>query len=168
MHLASVIINSLGLALCVLADAAPQVMDSPRNAKYKAEFCEVPEGSIKFKATSEGEVQVNVKLHDLPEEGGPFLYHVHERPVPANGSCDATLGHLNPYNGSPNATEAAYKEVGDLFGKHGNITKRSFKTSYVDPYLSLNKTDPAYIGNRSIVIHYANETRFACSNITRY
>ncbi|GAV49845.1 hypothetical protein ZYGR_0R00880 [Zygosaccharomyces rouxii] len=167
MRLTSTLIYLLGFALCVFAAAAPEVEDSPKKAKCVAKFDKKVKGFIKFKSTPEGEVKVNVKLHDLPKEGGPFLYHVHEKPVPSNGSCDATLGHLNPYNGSLNATKPAYKEVGDLSGKHGKITSSPFDTSYVDPYLSLNMSDPAFIGNRSIVIHYANNTRFACSNITR-
>ncbi|GAV54762.1 hypothetical protein ZYGR_0AS00840 [Zygosaccharomyces rouxii] len=167
MRLTSAIINLLALTLCVFAAAAPEVMDSPQNVKYEANFHEGVEGSIKFKANSEGQVKVNFKLHGFPEEGAPFLYHVHEKPVPSNGSCDAALGHLNPYNGSPDATDDADKEVGDLSGKHGNITTNPFKTCYVDPYLSLNKTDPAFIGNLSIVVHFANETRLACANITR-
>lgn len=173
MRLTSRVITLLSLALCAFAAVAPQVSDS-RKQKYEAKFNKGVKGSIKFNSDSKGEVKVQAKLQKLPKEGGPFLYYIHEKPVPSNGDCAAIMGNFNPYMGSQNATlnatlnatEAAGIEVGDLSGKHGNITKKSFKTSYVDPYLSLNETDPAFIGNRSVAIQYANGTRFACANIT--
>lgn len=169
MRLTSRVITLLSLALCAFAAVAPQVSDSGKQ-KYEAKFNKGAKGSIKFNSDSKGEVKVQAKLQKLPKEGGPFLYYIHEKPVPSDGDCAAIMGNFNPYMGSQNATlnatEAAGVEVGDLSGKHGNITKKSFKTSYVDPYLSLNETDPAFIGNRSIAIQYANGTRFACANIT--
>lgn len=166
MRSITVIIQLLTFTLCVFAAAAPEVRDSGRHDKYEAKFCKSVKGSVKFEGTQEGFVKVDVSLYNLPNTGGPFLYHVHQKPVPANGSCYATLEHLNPYNGSVNASRAADKEVGDLSGKHGSISGRHLQTSYIDPYLSLNKTDAAFIGNLSIVVHLADNTRIACANIT--
>jgi hypothetical protein len=41
-----------------------------------------------------------------------------------------------------------------------------FQSSYTDEYLSLVPGTPAYFGNRSIVVHYANKTRITCANFT--
>lgn len=53
------------------------------------------------------------------------MYHIHEYPVPSNGSCDATGDHLDPENRgeSPpcDASQPQTCQVGDLAGKHGNI-----------------------------------------------
>lgn len=166
MRLTSTVITFLSFALCVFAAAAPQVMDSKKK-KYEAKFHKGAKGSINFKSNSKGEVKVSAKLSKLPKEGGPFYYYIQDKPVSSNGSCGAAMGNFNPYKGKPNATEAAEMEVGNLSGKHGSITKKSLKTSYADPYLSLNETDPAFIGNRSIAIQYANGTRFACANIVQ-
>ena len=35
---------------------------------------------------------------------------------------------------------------------------------YIDDYVSLNPNGPAFMGNRSLVIHLYNGTRFACAN----
>lgn len=157
---------SLALSSLVFA-SAPEVSDSPKGAKYVATFDgKNAQGSVEFSTTDDGEVQVHVDLKDLPTSGGPFLYHIHQKAVPANGNCTATLGHLNPYNGSETQTEAANKEVGDLSGKHGTIDGTSIDTTYVDKYISLNKDDPAYFGNLSVVVHLNNTTRIACANIT--
>lgn len=158
----SVLLASLSL---VVAGAAPYATDSPAGAKYVATFDKTVSGSVEFATVSNSSVGVTVDIKGLPTSGGPFLYHVHQYAVPANGSCLATGGHLNPYNGSEKATDAASKEVGDLSGKHGTISGTSLDTFYVDNYLSLNEDDPAFVGNLSVVIHYANTTRLACANI---
>jgi hypothetical protein len=36
--------------------------------------------------------------------------------------------------------------------------------SFTDKYLSLTPGNPAYIGDKSFVLHYANKTRIACAN----
>ncbi|WLF77484.1 Cell surface superoxide dismutase [Cu-Zn] 4 [Lodderomyces elongisporus] len=123
-------------------------------------------GTIKFSPASNGSVLVSVDVSGLPSSGGPFPYHIHEALVPENGNCTATGGHFNPFNGSASATEPAAKEVGDLAGRHGNITTTSdFKTEYVDNYLSLNPDSEAYFGNLSVVIHSSNNSRLTCANL---
>lgn len=168
MRFAYSFINILALVSIGSAAAAPEASNSPKKAKYKADFDDDIKGSIKFKSNSEGQVKVTVKLAGLPKDGPPLLYHIHEKPVPSDGNCDATLGHFNPYHGNEDACDDAHKEVGDLSGKHGKIEshKKFFKDSYIEPYISLNETDPAFIGGHSIVIHCPDETRIACANIT--
>lgn len=158
-------IQLLIMASFAIADA-PVKANSPDNAMYVARFNNRIEGTVEFSSTSNHSVRVDVNLSGLPSSGGPFPYHVHVLPVPSDGDCYGTLGHLNPYNGSESAESAAEKEVGDLSGKHGAISGQSFETSYIEQYLSLNVEDPAFVGNRSVVIHYANDTRIACANIT--
>lgn len=159
------VINTLSIACLTVADA-PVKENSPMDAHYIARFDDKIQGFIDFSTTSERTVKVHVNISGLPAEGGPFPYHVHVLPVPSNGDCYGTLGHLNPYNGSEAAEWPAAKEVGDLSGKHGPITDQSFQASYIEQYLSLNKDDLAYVGNRSVVIHFANDTRLVCANIT--
>lgn len=38
--------------------------------------------------------------------------------------------------------------------------------SYTDKFLSLVPGTPAYFGNRSLVVHFANKTRITCANFT--
>lgn len=63
------------------------------------------------------------------------VYHVHGLPVPADGNCTETLGHLDPTNrGEYYPCDNIHPETcqaGDLAGKHGNITGTSFSSRYV-------------------------------------
>lgn len=167
MKMVSVSILSLSTLLAFAHAAAPTVNDSPKGANYVADFNDGITGSVGFKSASNGSVEVNIDLSNFPSEGGPFLYHVHEARVPSNGSCLATGGHLNPYNGSPNATQANELEVGDLSGRHGSLSGSQAKINYVDDYLSLNPENPAFVGNLSVVVHFHNTTRLACANIEK-
>ena len=58
------------------------------------------------------------------------VYHIHVAPVPSNGNCSATGAHLDPYmRGAIPPCEVGKPEtcqVGDLAGKHGNITSDPF------------------------------------------
>lgn len=90
------------------------------------------------------------------------MYHIHELPVPANGTKD----HMNPSNGVVNATDASHLECGDLSGKHGTITGTEFEDEYTDDYLSLNPENKAYVGGLLVVIYFANKTRISFANIT--
>lgn len=96
------------------------------------------------------------------------MYHIHEHPVPADGNCDGTGMHFNPYR-APEFCNAqpddSYCQVGDLSGKHGWINTTCFEAKYSDAFLSLNPKSKAYIVGRSIVFHYADMTKFACANI---
>lgn len=56
-------------------------------------------GSVQAVGTDSG-VQFTVNLTGLPDQAqyGPFPWHIHALPVPADGNCTATLGHLDPTN----------------------------------------------------------------------
>ncbi|KAH3685485.1 hypothetical protein WICPIJ_003542, partial [Wickerhamomyces pijperi] len=86
------------LAAVAFAGEAPENTDSPRNIVAKAHLDNKDvKGVIDFSAKN-GTVKVHVDVTGLPDEGGPFYYHIHKSPVPSNGNCEATGTHLNPYN----------------------------------------------------------------------
>ncbi|THV88395.1 hypothetical protein D6D27_07300 [Aureobasidium pullulans] len=124
--------------------------------------------------TSSDMVGVNfqIALTGLPSEGGPFLYHLHDYPVPADGNCTATGAHVDPFvRGEAPVCDPASPatcQVGDLSGKHGKSTNETFSATYVDKYVSTVPGDGSFMGNRSIVIHFANKTRIACANFVDY
>ncbi|KAL8871342.1 MAG: hypothetical protein Q9174_002805 [Haloplaca sp. 1 TL-2023] len=118
-------------------------------------------------------VQFSISLSGFPDASlGPFLYHIHDQPVPANGNCTATLAHLDSYiRGEKPPCDKTHPETcqdGDLAGKHGNITSDPFNTasSFLDLYLSTQQGPSSFFGNRSIVIHSSNTTRLSCANFT--
>lgn len=164
MQLKNLIVAAL--AALVSADAAPEVSDSPTDVSYSAQFKDKIQGHVNF-SSKNGSVLVDVDISGLPAHGGPFLYHVHKLPVPANGNCNGTLSHFNPYNGAETETEPAKKEAGDLSGRHGVINGTSIHTSYIDPYLSLNPDSKSFFANLSVVVHYNDTKRLACANITQ-
>jgi len=118
-------------------------------------------------------VTFTVNFTGFPAEAeyGPFVYHIHEFPVPADGNCTATVGHLDPtdrgeyYPCVPSAPETC--QAGDLAGKHGNITGTSFVATYSDNYLSTVPGSPYYFGDLSVVIHSSNTTRLTCANFVQ-
>ncbi|CAK9440458.1 uncharacterized protein LODBEIA_P45580 [Lodderomyces beijingensis] len=164
------VLSTLALVSVGLAANAPIQTDSagqpPLIARFTPRATFNITGSVAFHPLTNGSVHVAVDLKGLPASGGPFPYHIHEKPVPANGNCTGTSGHLNPFNGSTTATTPAAKEVGDLAGRHGNITSQSFSVEYVDEFLSLNPHSKAYIGGLSIVVHSNDNARLTCANIT--
>ncbi|KAF2103517.1 Cu,Zn superoxide dismutase-like protein [Rhizodiscina lignyota] len=128
-------------------------------------------GSITGTSVANGTgVTFTIDFTGFPNEAqyGPFVYHVHAMPVPADGNCTATLGHLDPTNRGElhpceqNAPQTC--QAGDLAGKHGNITSSSFMTTYTDMFLSTDPSSPYFFGDKSIVIHSMNTTRLTCAN----
>jgi len=65
------------------------------------------------------------------------VYHIHEKPVPADGNCTGTGAHLDPYKRGEvpicDASKPETCQTGDLSGKYGNITARDFSAKYVPP-----------------------------------
>ncbi|KAJ4387253.1 Cell surface superoxide dismutase [Cu-Zn] 4 [Gnomoniopsis smithogilvyi] len=125
-------------------------------------------GSVVAVGTTSG-VQLTVNFTGIPSETyGPFVYHIHGMPVPADGNCTATMGHLDPTNRGEyypcDNTNPQTCQAGDLAGKHGNITSQTFSASYIDPYLSTVPGSPYFFGNGSLVIHTSNTTRLTCAN----
>jgi hypothetical protein len=105
---------------------ATVVQDNPVGATYIAvlptkEFFnpEDPRGNIKGSVSGTANpngvgVSFHVTFSNLPTSGGPFrmfhfemkhmlpltclpVYHLHEAPVPSDGNCTATLGHVDPF-----------------------------------------------------------------------
>lgn len=171
-------IAQLACLVLATAEVQPKANDSPQDL-YMAQFKWTLSGDLNFTGLANSSVLVKVDLKNTPDiDGAPFLYHVHEKPAPYNEEgCNATGGHLDPYNGNPNASSVDELEVGDLSGRHGKITKDdiepgivskyTFNTEYVDQYISLNPDSPAFIGGKSITFHYANGSRCGCANITK-
>jgi hypothetical protein len=128
-------------------------------------------GSIQAVGGADG-VSFTVNLTNLPSQAqfGPFNWHIHALPVPADGNCTATLGHLDPTNrGELVMCDAALPEtcqVGDLAGKHGGkiTTEGSFSTSFSDPYLSVAQGSAGFFGGLAFVLHTGNTTRITCAN----
>jgi hypothetical protein len=141
-------------------------------------------------------VRYDIMIDNLPDEGGPFrtsrtyipglsvdrqpeavkqltcehillVYHIHAEPVPPDGNCDATLGHLDPFErGESPPCDAALPmtcQVGDFAGKYGAITTSPFIASYTDTFTATGDGQ-SFIGNLSVVVHFANATRLTCAN----
>jgi hypothetical protein len=136
---------------------------------YKATLPDGPvSGSISAVAATDGEgIAFTVNIDGLTV-GGPWTYHLHKAPVPADGNCTATLSHLDPFGAgatvpcNPDTPELC--EVGDLSGKYGKIESSPFSAEYTDPFASTKEGDVSFFGDKSFVIHYANSTRLACAN----
>ncbi|EER28022.1 hypothetical protein D8B26_006671 [Coccidioides posadasii str. Silveira] len=161
-----------------LGDADVTVGNSPA-VVYEAELLDKNNtnfrGTVLVSGSSDGVgVIYNVNFTGFPPFGGPFLYHVHDQPVPENGDCLGTLAHLDPYERGempkcdPSRPQTC--QVGDLSGKFGDIEgvngSFSFQQQYHDPYSSVTYGLGSFVGNRSIVVHFANTTRINCGNFT--
>lgn len=98
------------------------------------------------------------------------VYHLHVKPA-TGGNCTATLGHLDPTHRMDqppcDASKPETCQVGDLSGKYGKITTDPFTAEFTDPYTSLEPGNPAFFGNASFVIHYANATRLTCADFSK-
>ncbi|KAI1103958.1 superoxide dismutase [Jackrogersella minutella] len=129
-------------------------------------------GSVTAQSGAGGNgVDYQVSFSNLPTEGGPFIYHIHVAPVPADGNCTSTLAHLDQtIRGEDppcDSSRPASCQQGDLSGKYGKIDSSDpFTASFHDPYTSLLDGDGAYFGNRSLVFHFNNKTRISCANFT--
>jgi len=180
--LAAAGVSAQGATTGKLGDAAV-INDNPSGAVYKATLPDTAftksafpnggnvKGAVYALSSPDGTgVIFKVKFSDLPNEGGPFIYHIHDQPVPADGNCTGTLAHLDPYERGeatpcdPLAPQTC--QVGDLSGKHGNITGNSLDATYTDNYASLQEGIGAFFGNRSFVLHFANKTRITCANFS--
>ncbi|KAK5720551.1 hypothetical protein LTR17_014882 [Elasticomyces elasticus] len=153
---------------------ASEVTGNPGGAQYIATLPNngsLPNGNVVVSSMPDGNgVNVQISINNLPPSGGPFLYHIHVNPVDSAGNCTTTGAHLDPYNVTEAVTCNASKpedcQVGDLSGKHYKINGTSLTANYVDKYISTQPGTPAFMGNRSIVIHFANKTRITCANFT--
>ncbi|EHL03381.1 Cu,Zn superoxide dismutase-like protein [Glarea lozoyensis ATCC 20868] len=128
-------------------------------------------GSVSATASPDGiGVVYSVSLSNFPTSGGPFTYHLHVDPVPADGNCTKTLAHLDPFiRGEVVACDPKLPQtcqVGDLSGKYGKVTNGSLVQTYTDLFSSTRPGLGSFFGNRSITFHFANKTRITCANFT--
>ncbi|CCG84096.1 protein of unknown function [Taphrina deformans PYCC 5710] len=139
-----------------------------------------PYGFIEFVYTSETSARIEVRLTNMPEDRGPFSYHIHTDRVSEHitdppEQCKAAKGHLDPANvGEAFVCDSEKKggcQAGDLTGKYGKIpasikSSQVYKEVYDEKYISWKASDANFFVNRSIVIHEAsNKGRIACANI---
>jgi hypothetical protein len=102
-------------------------------------------------------------------------YHIHVSPVPSDGNCSGTGGHLSPYGRQDtpacDSTQPDTCQPGDLSGKHGAIAdvakEKNFQKMYLDLFVSTDPSSPSFFGNRSVVVHADNGTRLNCGNFTQ-
>lgn len=155
---------------------APVISGNPVGASYVATLPEQTKnnvrGSVAAVSAEDGVgVKFTVAISGLPAEGGPFIYHLHEFPVPSDGNCTGTGAHLDPYKRGEvpicDASKPETCQVGDLSGKHGNITEQEWSQEYLDIYTATRPDSNAYFGNLSIVVHLSNKTRISCANFTQ-
>lgn len=131
-------------------------------------------GYVQGVGSSEG-VRFTVMLSGLPDQAkyGPFNWHIHTLPVPADGNCTATTGHFDPTNRGElimcDASQPQTCQAGDLAGKHGGkiATPGNFSTSFVEPYLSTQQGSAYFFGGLSFVLHSMNTTRLTCANFVQ-
>lgn len=152
---------------------AEVITNNPIGAEYVANLPERKTTSVRgfvravSNPTGTG-VDFTVSVFGFPAEGGPFMYHIHDAPVPEDGNCTATLAHHDPYiRGEATICDTSALEtcqVGDLSGKYGDVTGEELTQQYTDLYATLVPGLGSFFGNRSIVFHYANKTRITCAN----
>jgi hypothetical protein len=196
MNCFSVVVALLSLALFTSAQTqgpAPLISNNPSMATYQAilDPQRSPHGTITGVSGNNGTgVDFNINFFDFPDPNvGPYSkfplrltftanqsleYHVHVFPVPEDGNCSRTGGHLDPYgvtDGYICSSETGLDkcQVGDLSGKHGPIDTAtlgpgSFQVKYLDNFLSTTPGDLAFFGNRSIVVHDKEGKRLNCAN----
>jgi hypothetical protein len=120
-------------------------------------------------------VKFTVNLMNLPSQPmyGPFAWHIHTMPVPTDGNCTATMGHLDPTNRGElimcDASQPQTCQAGDLAGKHGGkiMTAGNFSTSFVESYLTTAPGSPFFFGGLAFVLHSTNTTRLTCANFVQ-
>ncbi|PIA19437.1 Cu,Zn superoxide dismutase-like protein [Coemansia reversa NRRL 1564] len=136
------------------------------------------EATFKFTKTADGKgLQLSINATGL-DKGAEYPFHVHVDPVPKDGNCTATGGHLDPY-GVKAAAGDKYKcsktnilktcELGDLAGIFGNMVgddKGNASGDFVATELAFGTKNT--ILDHSIVIHNSDGDRVACANIDAF
>lgn len=121
------------------------------------------------RSQSNGSTEVTFSLSNLPSNlSYPLSYFIAENGVPSDGDCYLTGPVFDPA-GALSYCNTAYPQackVGDLSGKHMNVTSNSTGGDYIDAFIAFSSSAPEYFVNRSIVLMDSNSTRLACTNIT--
>ncbi|KPI43738.1 Cell surface Cu-only superoxide dismutase 5 [Cyphellophora attinorum] len=170
-----VAISALIFSAFTAAQVAPLATNQPVGTTYQAilNSSKPIQGSITGVASDNGTgVNFNIILSDFPDYA-IYVYHIHVDPV-VNGNCSSAGGHLRPFGGPEDTVKCDPShpelcQVGDLSGKHGNITQEAltngkFMIMYNDLYVNAIQGNEAFFGSRSIVVHAANLTRLNCAN----
>lgn len=165
------------LSIVSALPAARQAFE-PRAFAFFPSGLDRPDGFIQFDFTGEQASRIEVRLANFPENRGPFSYHIHEAQVPALVTdikdCAQAKAHFDPLGRGEtskcDAKDPNSCQAGDLSGKFGQIsgeikTSQEFREVYQDVSLNWNRASSHFFGNRSVVIHAADKTRLACSNI---
>ena len=143
-------------AVSAQSSKAPVVANNPIGAKYVATLPQKAgsplAGSIEGASSADGKgVKFTVHFSGLPATGGPFMYHIHQKPVPADGNCTATGARVDPYHyGEDKTCDASQPEIcqtGDLSGKYGKFATQEFPTEYTDLYSATLPSDPAFVSD---------------------
>ncbi|EIT74617.1 hypothetical protein AO1008_11140 [Aspergillus oryzae 100-8] len=166
---------ALGLSLSsAVAHEAPVVEGNEPQTVYEAVLQDKDNTTVRGTFTTHGAedgigIQFRVALTGVPKD--TFLnYHIHDNPVPKDGNCYATGGHLDPYKRGDqppcNTTVPQTCQVGDISGKHGPVwtADGNFEVLYRDFFLSNVEDTIAFFGNRSVVVHLPDNKRINCGN----
>ncbi|GFF44032.1 hypothetical protein IFM61606_02610 [Aspergillus udagawae] len=169
-------LSSTALAVSPNGTFAPVVTNARADALYEATLPHRQDttvrGWITLFAPREGDgVKVHADFWGIPDNEA-LAYSIHEDPVPADGDCYKTGSPFDPYRRGNktacNMTSPQTCQIGDLSGKHGPIVTadhQGFEAQYNDLYLSTEPGEPAYFGNRSIVVHrMSDQARMSCAN----
>lgn len=164
------IISASLYSYVVLAGEAPINTDSSKKAVARAHLDNgLVKGMIEFTSNKDGVVNVHLDVTGLPPNSGPFQYQIHENKVSKKNYCEDSGDLFNPYHASDDKCDEldsdALCAIGDLSGKHGFINTTCFEAEYVDPYLSLNKHNEAFVGGKSIVITDQHDNIISCGAI---
>ncbi|PYH95970.1 cytosolic Cu/Zn superoxide dismutase [Aspergillus ellipticus CBS 707.79] len=174
--LSKTLLASLGFSLLASAANAPVTINND-GQQYRAQLQPKDNTTVSGHITSyfgPGQVGVNffVEFWGIPDDGQALSYHIHNSPVPEDGNCYSTGSHLDPYargDATPCDIQSPQTcQVGDLSGKHGPVwapADEGYTAIYTDWFLSNVEGEPAFFGNRSLVIHNAaTNARLACGN----
>ena len=101
-------------------------------------------------------------------------FHIHAAQIPEGGNCAAAAAHFDDRGITDDfvcdKANPALCQLGDLSGKYGAVALSVGEGTAVnkvihDPYLSLTPGHPAFIGDRSFVVHRKKDkVRLKCGN----
>ncbi|QIX01706.1 hypothetical protein AMS68_007223 [Peltaster fructicola] len=174
MRIRQHLLTLLPFFLSTYATYAPVVNNNPAGVQYVAVLPDKNDttirGTVQISSAPNGTgVNVQISINGMVVSGGPYAYSIHQNQAPAL-NCGAAGGRFDPYNVTDSFTcdpsQPDKCQVGDLGGKHGTMNGTSYSANYIDSYLSTQPGTPAFFGNRSVVVQFANGTLVSCANFT--
>ncbi|KAK5108407.1 hypothetical protein LTR62_008363 [Meristemomyces frigidus] len=152
--------------LCLLLPLLPRIV-----AQSPAQAVSGNPGGVSYIATLPQPAGENLPRGNLVVSSAPNGNGVSIQASISNLAVAGAGNALNPTNISTTTLcdpkNATYCQVGDLSGKDGAMASgASFSASYTDLYISTQPNTPAFVGNRSLVIFFANMTSLTCANFT--